>query len=166
MAAFFTIGSLGEELGWRGYLQPRLDAAGVKVSLVIVIVLEIIWHVPIFILSGYLLGESVALTVLLFTGLKMFASPLWAWSVYRARSIWPAVFFHTFHNEISQWLFPKFFSTSDDGILLGEFGVLPVAAYGVAFGIWLVIMLASKTGWRKLAASALTIDAAPVNTDK
>ena len=155
VAAFLTIGSLGEELGWRGYLQPRLDAAGVKLSLVVVIVLEVIWHVPIFVLADFLLGGSVALTVLLFAGLKIFASPLWAWSVYRSRSIWPAVFFHTFHNEISQWLFPKFFSTSDDGILLGEFGVLPVAAYAAAFGIWLVAMLMRGTGWQKLAASAL-----------
>ncbi|MFH1438052.1 MAG: CPBP family intramembrane glutamic endopeptidase [Pseudomonadota bacterium] len=158
MAVFFTIGSLGEELGWRGYLQPRLDAAGVRLSLVVVIVLEVIWHVPIFVLANFLLGGSLAMTVLLFAGLKMFASPLWAWSVYRSRSIWPAVFFHTFHNEISQWLFPHFFSTTDDGVLLGEFGVLPVAAYAAAFGIWLVAMLVRGTGWQKLAARALTSD--------
>jgi len=155
IALFITIGSLGEELGWRGYLQPRLDAAGFKYSLILVIVLEVIWHVPVFVLGGYLIGDSIAWTVVLSLGLKAFATPLWTWSVYRTRSIWPAVFFHTFHNEISQWLFPRLFSTPDDEIFLGEFGLLPLAAYGAAFGILLASMLIRGTGWRKLAASAL-----------
>ena len=44
----------------------------------------------------------------------------------------PAVFFHSFHNTISQWLFPKFFMGGDNELWLGEGGRLPLAGYIVA----------------------------------
>jgi hypothetical protein len=51
---------------------------------------------------------------------------------HRARSLWPAVFFHSFQNTISQWLFPRFFAVSGTHLwLTGEMGLLPVAGYGV-----------------------------------
>ncbi len=155
LGLLFTLGALGEELGWRGYLQPRLDAAGVKHSLMIVIALEVVWHLPVMMLGGYLLGDSRTLTALLFTALTMFTAPLWAWSVYRMRSVWAAVFFHSFHNLTSQWLFPKLFAVSKDTVLLGEFGVLPVVCYGVTAGIWRILMRRKGVTWQQVANSAL-----------
>jgi membrane protease YdiL (CAAX protease family) len=151
----FTIGAMGEELGWRGYLQPRLDAAGVKYSLAIVIALEVIWHLPVMVWGGYLLNHSLAITVLLFAGIKAFASPLWAWAMYRADSIWPAIFFHSFHNLVSQWLYPKLFAEVGQGVMLGEFGVLPIASYGVATGLGFISMYRKKLSWEQLAVSAI-----------
>jgi hypothetical protein len=43
-----------------------------------------------------------------------------------------AVFFHSFHNTISQWLFPKFFAVADGQMWFrGESGVLSAAGYAV-----------------------------------
>jgi hypothetical protein len=50
---------------------------------------------------------------------------LWARESYRARTVWPAVFFHSFHNTISQWLFPKFFAGGEDELWLGEGAFFP-----------------------------------------
>jgi hypothetical protein len=67
---------------------------------------------------------------------------------YRARSLWPAVFFHSFHNTISQWLFPKLFAGGENELWLGEAGLLPVAGYmvaGVALYIW---MRRRRSSWQ------------------
>jgi hypothetical protein len=80
---------------------------------------------------------------------------LFAWLAYRARSLWPAVFFHSFHNTISQWLFPKFFAGGDDALWLGEGGLLPVAGYvvlGVSIGVW---MQRRGPSWAALVHGAL-----------
>ena len=61
-------------------------------------------------------------------GLDVSLSYLWAQLSYRAKSLWPAVFLHSFHNGVSQWLFPKFLAGGDE-TGLGEGGVLPLACY-------------------------------------
>ena len=76
---------------------------------------------------------------------------------YRARSLWPAVFFHSFHNTISQWLFPKFFVGGDPGLLLGETGLLPALGY-VVLGVAVLLALRREgPPWHELARSARPI---------
>jgi uncharacterized protein len=164
LGVFGTLTAMGEEIGWRGYLQPRLDAAGVKASVVIVWICQVIYHAPLMAWAGY--AEAGGL----FTSLALFAigdlpvSFIMAEESYRARSLWPAVFFHSFHNTISQWLFPKFFSVGEGQLWLGgEFGILPVAGYvvlGAALFIW---MRRRGPSWQALAQHALTprVDADP-----
>jgi hypothetical protein len=80
---------------------------------------------------------------------------IWAHESYRARSLWPAVFFHSFHNTISQWLFPKFFAGGDNELWLGEGGRLPLAGYiivGVALYLW---MRLRGSSWQELVQTAL-----------
>lgn len=51
--AFFIFAGLGQELGWTGYLMPRLQARfGALVSSVIRAILIGIWHLPLLIYSG------------------------------------------------------------------------------------------------------------------
>jgi len=96
LGVFGTFTAIGEEFDWRGYLQPRLDAAGVRGSV-----------------------------------------------------------FVSFHNSVSQWLFPKFFAGGDNELWLGESGILPVAGYvvlGLAFYAW---MRQRGQSWDVLARRAL-----------
>jgi membrane protease YdiL (CAAX protease family) len=51
-------GALGEEIGWRGYLQPRLDQLNVHFSMLWVIALETLFHVPLIVLADYLGGQN------------------------------------------------------------------------------------------------------------
>src|SRR5439155_20359312 len=136
-----TFTATGEEIGWRGYLQPRLDAAGVRASVVVVSLCELAYHAPLIAFAGYAdtggLGMSVALFAL--------GGPAWSFIAaresYCARSLWPAVLFHSFHNTISQWLFPKFFTVADgQSWLLGETGMLPTVGYHVLGALLYVSM--------------------------
>ena len=57
-SAIGLLGGMGEELGWRGYLQPRLDQLRVPYSLLVTSVIETAYHLP-FILWGRLPGVVV-----------------------------------------------------------------------------------------------------------
>ena len=155
LGIYGTLTAMGEEIGWRGYLQPRLDAAGVRASVVVVWLCQLAYHAPL------MAGAAYADAGGLFTSLALFAvgdlpvAFLWAWGSYRARSLWPAVFFHSFHNTVSQWLFPKLFAGGDNELWLGEGGLLPVAGYivvGVAVFLW---MRRRGPSWQALARRAL-----------
>ncbi len=140
LGVFGTFTALGEEIGWRGYLQPRLDAAGVRGSVAVVWLCQLAYHAPLMAGAGYANAGGFSTSLALFAAGDLSVTFLWARESYRARSLWPAVLFHSFHNTISQWLFPKFFAGGDDGLWLGEMGVLPVAGYvvvGVALFLWM-----------------------------
>jgi membrane protease YdiL (CAAX protease family) len=155
LAAIDVVGGLGEELGWRGYLQPRLDQLGVPKSLLLVIMLETFFHVPLILLAGYLKGEAWATSVALFFGLKLGATPVWTWMTYRWRTIWVAAWLHAFHNAVSQVLMPKALGAGDPRFL-GESGILPVAVYLTAAGVVLATMRVRGRRWRDLAKFALS----------
>lgn len=132
-----TLTAMGEEIGWRGYLQPRLDAAGVRWSVVIVSLCQVAYHAPLIFGAGYLGGVS---GLILFVVGDLPVTFIFAHESYRARGLWPAVFFHSFHNTISQWLFPHFFTGGDNELWLGEGGILPLVCYwiaGVGFYAWM-----------------------------
>ena len=51
---FFTDSGLGEELGWRGFLLPRMQARyNALVSSLIVGTLWGLWHLPLFMVEGF-----------------------------------------------------------------------------------------------------------------
>ena len=148
------VGAIGEELGWRGYLQPRLDLAGVRGSLAVVIVIEILFHLPIIAVAGYVDTGSIWVSIGLFSLLKLGATPVWTWGTYRLGSLWVACWFHSLHNGFSQVLFPKLFGAGSETVL-AESGLLPDAAYllaAVLVGLWLT---RRGESWQDLARTAL-----------
>jgi membrane protease YdiL (CAAX protease family) len=147
--------ALGEELGWRGYLQPRLDAAGVRMSVLIVWLCQVVYHAPLIAGAGYASTGGFLGDLVRFAAADLALTFIWAAESYRAASLWPAVLFHSFHNTISQWLFPRLFSGGENELWLGEVGMLPAAAYvvvGVAFYAW---MRWRGPSWRELTERAL-----------
>ena len=153
LGAFGTFTALGEELAWRGYLQPRLDAAGVRYSVLLVSLAWTAFHTPIILGAGYVdtgtPWQSIGASAILDLALAF----IFAHESYRARSLWPAVFFHSFHNTISQWLFPKFFSGGDNELWLGEAGYLPLAGYIIAGAALYLSMVRRGRSWHEFAGS-------------
>ena len=151
LAVIGTVTALGEEIGWRGYLQPRLDAAGVRASIVIVWLCQLLYHAPLIAGAGYASSGSFAVDVARFAPADLALTLIWAAESYRAGSAWPAVFFHSFHNTISQWLFPRLFAGGENEFWLGETGVLPAGVYVIVGVAFYASMRRSGLSWRTLA---------------
>lgn len=153
LAVIGGIGAIGEELGWRGYLQLRLDQLGVRGSLLWVIVVETAFHTPLILLAGYLGSDAQAASIALFFGLGVGLTTVWTWATYRWRSLWVAVWFHVFHNAVSQVLAPKAFGAGDP-LVLGESGIFPVLLYLMVAIAVLSLSRAQGHRWHDLARLA------------
>jgi membrane protease YdiL (CAAX protease family) len=145
---FLTIGvffsllfALGEEIGWRGYLVPRLFkvTSFTSVSLISGMIWAV-WHYPLIIFSGYHGGTSILYSLVCFTIMVVGTSFAYAWLRLISGSVWTGMFFHGMHNHFVQSFFDPL--TSDTGItpyIIGEFGVaLAVAGIVVAFIFWIM----------------------------
>jgi membrane protease YdiL (CAAX protease family) len=87
--------TVGEEIGWRGYLQPRL-LARLRFPLAIALVglIWAHWHTPV-ILMGYNYPESPVLgALLLWPATCVCWSFVAAWLTLNSGSLWPAVVLH------------------------------------------------------------------------
>src|SRR5262245_32054469 len=152
LLVFGTSTAMGEEIGWRGYLQPRLDAAGARSSLAVVWLVQLAYHAPLIVGGGYanVGGLFTSLGMLVIVDLPM--TFIMARETYLARSLWPAVFFHSFHNTISQWLLPKFIAVEPNQIWLqGEDGLLPMLGYVVLGAAFYIGMRRRGQSWRAFA---------------
>ena len=127
----FTLTAIAEEFGWRGYLTPRLDAAGVGrfANHVIVGVVWGLWHLPYMTLHWDLTDESLwtlAPRVVLGTTV---AAVVYGEIRLRTGSVWPAVVMHATSNAIAGALLdddvlvqseptPWIFSPGIDGLVV------------------------------------------------
>lgn len=85
--------TIGEELGWRGWLLPTLRPLGTWPALLLTGAIWGFWHTPL-ILLGYNFGLTNWYGVLLMIAASMVVGTLIGWLRLRTASIWPSVFAH------------------------------------------------------------------------
>jgi membrane protease YdiL (CAAX protease family) len=133
------ISALGEEIGWRGFLVPRL--ARVTGPLGVVLVSGTVWtlyHVAVLVGADYNSGTPVWWGLSCFTVLVFSMSVVMAWVRLASNSLWPAVLIHGSHNLFVQQVFTPM--TGDRGHtawVVDEFGIaVPIAVLLLA--IWVI----------------------------
>ncbi|MFZ6030635.1 MAG: CPBP family intramembrane glutamic endopeptidase [Chloroflexota bacterium] len=96
--------SLGEELGWRAYLLPKLmahfaeagpaNASAARRAAVLVGLIHGVWHWPLFFLSTKLDSGSAFPFPLVYLVFTCSMSILLSWATLRSGSVWPATIGH------------------------------------------------------------------------
>ena len=102
LGLFTGIGPLGEELGWRGYLQPILSRKKNDVLAAIAIgLIWAFWHLPLCLFPEWRSGLDLPTFLLLYplstVMLSFIMTKLWRWS---NRSVFLAMWFHSLVNSL------------------------------------------------------------------
>jgi len=129
---------LGEELGWRGYLLPKLMPLGGRKAVVLVGVIHGAWHWPFFPM-GYnygfdRFGLPLVAAALLYLVVVIFLSTFFAWLTLRSGSVWPSSLAHGTINNTAN-VMVNYMSTAPNTLVgptpLGIVGMLGFALLAV-----------------------------------
>jgi membrane protease YdiL (CAAX protease family) len=128
--ALGTIGALGEEIGWRGFLIPRLPPARPGIVAVGMAAVWLAWHLPLMLWLG---SDQAPLTAL---GIALFGAELLGLTAFlnflrtHSGSTWTAALAHGSHN--ASWAVATLLVTSpaDRATYIGpQAGLVPTALY-------------------------------------
>jgi uncharacterized protein len=120
--------ALAEEIGMRGYLQPRLMSLGRTRALLVVGLVWATWHMPLYyFVAKFLPVGNVLLFVPLFYGTIVAASFFFGYLRIYTGSTWPASIAHSVHN--TAWTTLGAFTVTSSPVLVnlylvGDYGIL------------------------------------------
>lgn len=131
--------SLGEEIGWRGFLLPRLVARlGFTRGSLVSGVIWGTWHYPLILWADYNSAAPRWFALCCFTSMVISASFITGWLRLKTDSLWPCAVYHASHNLFIQGIFDAMTAQSGPVVYVtGEFGVGMVVTSGlVALCLW------------------------------
>ena len=149
LVVFTLTFSLGEELGWRGYLLPQLLSMGRTRAMVLVGLVWAAWHMPLIFLTPLYHADGNRLIMLpLFVGTIVAASFFFVYLRLWTGSVWPASLAHTAHN--AAWATLGAFTVTSNPVVVNEYlvgdnGILILAGTTVA-AVWLGRRVGRKPG--------------------
>lgn len=119
--------SLGEEIGWRGFLVPQLlKHMSLIKTLIISSLIWGVWHLPILVSGLYMPGTPVWFQVPMFIIDVLGAGFIIGLLTIRSKSIWPAVVMHSAHNTFDQMVFGPITDGSNKMYFVSETGIFTV----------------------------------------
>jgi membrane protease YdiL (CAAX protease family) len=134
------IGALGEEIGWRGFLVPRMHSLmGFTRTSLVVGLIWAAWHYPINMAVFPLYRPQVSLWYAngCFTLLVVGASFMHTWLRMRSESLWPSALGHAAGNAFQGSLQALTLETSVTSYLTTEYGAsFAVVGCLLAFLFW------------------------------
>ena len=133
------LAALGEELGWRGFLVPKLaEGWSFTTTALVSGIIWSCWHMPLIIAADYNGGTGAPYSIACFAVMVIGISFPLAWIRLRSKSVWPAALLHASHNLYIQNFFdPITVDTGHTKYWIGEFGAaLAVTAVITGYIFW------------------------------
>lgn len=140
-----TVGALwscksaaGEEIGWRGYMLPRLMASGVRAPITISGLVWALWHLPLIFGGQFNSIPHSTASICIFAADIIGQGYILAWMRLSSGSIWPCIWTHGLWNQLIGRSFDAVTEASHPW--LGESGVITTAVVivfaAVLYTIW------------------------------
>jgi membrane protease YdiL (CAAX protease family) len=133
-----TARALGEEIGWRGFLLPRLvQQTGFTWGCLLSGCIWAVWHYPALLFADYNAGTRPIFALTCFTLMVIADSYILGWLRLKSGSLWTAAVLHASHNLFIQAIFDRM--TAPVGRVLyvtTEFGAglgLTIGAFALYF---------------------------------
>ena len=129
---------LSEEIGMRGYLQPRLMSLGRRRALLLVGLVWATWHMPLIFLTPLLPVGNKLISLPLFYGAVVAGSFFYGYLRIYTGSVWPSYIAHAVHNHA--WGILGVFTATSYPVIVnkylgGDYGILIVVGVVIA-AIW------------------------------
>ena len=131
--------ALGEEIGWRGFLLPRLvERVGFTWGCLLSGCIWAVWHYPALLFADYNAGTRPAFALACFTLMVIAISYVLGWLRLKSGSLWPAAMLHASHNLFIQAIFDRMTRPVGRALYITtEFGAgLALAACACGFYFW------------------------------
>ncbi|NMS89854.1 CPBP family intramembrane metalloprotease [Clostridioides difficile] len=122
--AIYFVTAMGEEIGWRGYLAPKLNELfGFNKGAFLCGTIWFLWHSPVF-LASYMSNIPLWYQLPVLALLCILISyPMFYLSI-KSKSAWPGIWFHFVHNFVVQLLLDKSIGGEMRPYLVGEAGII------------------------------------------
>lgn len=127
-----VVATLGEEIGWRGFLLTQMFQANPRFADFLTGFIWSLWHWPLIFLSDYATSPIPWLSALLFSASLTLMGPYYGWLRRNSNSIFPLALTHASHNVFIQAIYPALVKKGPlDAYFGGEAGVFAVLAYAI-----------------------------------
>ncbi len=130
--------TLGEEIGWRGFLIFELrKVMPFKVLVIVSGIIWAVWHYPLIELM-YGRSENFLLHISAFTIMIIGISVILAYYTFKSNSLWPAAIYHSIHNiYIQKICTPLTISNEKTIFWIDEYGMMiPIITTIFAIYFW------------------------------
>jgi uncharacterized protein len=131
--------ALGEEIGWRGFLLPRLVGRfGWFFGCLVSGMIWAVWHYPGLLFADYNAGTNKVYALSCFTLMVIGNAFLMGWLRLKSGSLWPCAMLHASHNLLIQAIFDGITAPVGRALYITtEFGAgLVVTTAAVAAFLW------------------------------
>lgn len=128
-SGIYSIGALGEEAGWRGYMMPKLEELfGTGKAVLIGGIIWGVWHFPAN-MAGHNFGTGYWgepwTGFIVFTLFTICMGAILTYLTRKTGSVWPATFMHAVNNSMGSVLFLYY----NEENLIGIMAEAPVATF-------------------------------------
>jgi membrane protease YdiL (CAAX protease family) len=134
-----TARALGEEIGWRGFLLPRLvQQTGFTLGCFLSGCIWAVWHYPGLLFADYNAGTRPAFALTCFTLMVIADSYILGWLRLKSGSLWTAAVLHASHNLFIQAILDRMTAPVGRALYITtEFGAgLVLTAAACALYLW------------------------------
>ena len=131
--------ALGEEIGWRGFLLPRLVGQfGFTTGCGVSGLIWAVWHYPGLLWADYNAGTKPAYALACFTLMVIADAFIMGWLRLKSGSLWPCALLHASHNLFIQAILDEMTATTGRApYITTEFGCGLVLSVGAtALYLW------------------------------